>query len=235
LSHRLCHFPPRTPPQPASRVWLDAGSVPGNGPVRAVRSPQGGLVGWARSGRTRRSAASWDKFENLSGQTFRRRTGWETDATDSPTWRLSPRTSAADSPSPQPPPAVTRDVLTGRRLAGGGARARRRRTWSTAPSAVFPCGQRRRGVVNAGSRTGRRRLGVLSNRVEPRGTRSHSRTVRAWNVSTSQLTLAVRLRCGCAAGGGGSHPLRPAGWIAKIEALFQIATRWSSRFEFGVG
>ena len=36
-------------------------------------------------------------------------------------------------------------------------------------------------------------VGVWTNRVEPRGARSHSRVVRAWHVSTSQLTLAVRL------------------------------------------
>jgi hypothetical protein len=41
---------------------------------------------------------------------------------------------------------------------------------------------------------------VLTNRVEPRGARSHSRVVRAWHVSTSQLTLAVRL-------GGAAAPL----------------------------
>jgi hypothetical protein len=111
----------------------------------------------------------------------------------------------------------------------------RRRTWSTAPSAVFPCGQRRRGVVNAGSRTGQRRLGVLSNRVEPRGTRSDSRTVRAWNVSTSQLTLAVRLGCGCAAGVAVHTPCVPRAGLPKTEALFQIATLSASRFEFGVG
>jgi hypothetical protein len=29
----------------------------------------------------------------------------------------------------------------------------------------------------------------LFNRVEPRGARFHSRAVRAWHVSTSQLTL----------------------------------------------
>jgi hypothetical protein len=43
----------------------------------------------------------------------------------------SPRWDAALSPSPRPPPAVTRDVLTGRRLAGGGARARRGRELAT--------------------------------------------------------------------------------------------------------
>jgi hypothetical protein len=35
-----------------------------------------------------------------------------------------------------------------------------RPTWSTAPSAVFPCGGRRRGAVSPGSRTARRGLGV---------------------------------------------------------------------------
>ena len=33
-------------------------------------------------------------------------------------------------------------------------------TWSTAPSAVFPCGPRSRGVVKSGSRTGRRGRGI---------------------------------------------------------------------------
>jgi hypothetical protein len=33
----------------------------------------------------------------------------------------------------------------------------------------------------------------LTNGVELRGTRQHSQIVRAWHVSTSQLTLAVRL------------------------------------------
>jgi hypothetical protein len=37
----------------------------------------------------------------------------------------------------------------------------RRRTWSTVPSAVFPCLPRRRGGVTAGSRTGGWRLGGL--------------------------------------------------------------------------
>ena len=45
----------------------------------------------------------------------------------------------------------------------------------------------RRGT--AGSRTGGRCLGGLFNRVEPRGAISYSRAVRAWHVSTSQLTL----------------------------------------------
>ena len=100
------------------------------------------VVGWGLGGSTSQltlgrsptrggAAASWDKFENLSGQKDRRRTGWETDATDSPTWRLSPRTGAAISPSPQPPPAVTRVLLTGRCFAGGGARARRGRGLAT--------------------------------------------------------------------------------------------------------
>jgi hypothetical protein len=108
-------------------------------------------------------------------------------------------TDAFLSPSPRPRPAATPVPSTGRRFAGGGARARghglaadrihqppqgqwglaawgreRRRervergeemfwaesTWSTAPSAVFPCGGRRRGTVSPGSRTARRRLGV---------------------------------------------------------------------------
>jgi hypothetical protein len=33
-------------------------------------------------------------------------------------------------------------------------------TWSTAPSAVFPCGGRRRGTVSPGSRTARRSVGL---------------------------------------------------------------------------
>ncbi len=74
-----------------------------------------------------RGRASWDKFENLSGQKFRRRTSWETCATDTPTWRLTPGWNVALAPSPQLPPAVTRFLLTGRRFAGGGAPARRGR------------------------------------------------------------------------------------------------------------
>jgi hypothetical protein len=46
------------------------------------------------------------------------------------TWRFVP-TGAALSPSPQPPPAVTRVQFTGCRFAGGGARARRGRGLAT--------------------------------------------------------------------------------------------------------
>ncbi len=78
-----------------------------------------GPFAWVRGG----AGASWDKFENLSGQKDRRRTGWETDVADSPTWRLSRRErgdfALPPAPSRSHPGCVDRASFCGR----GGTRA----------------------------------------------------------------------------------------------------------------
>jgi hypothetical protein len=138
----------------------------------------------SRSPRRGGAAASWDKFENLSGPRWvdgirrDRNALLEVDATMgrghfalTPTLSHShagfahrssfcgrggtraakPRAShRSDSPTPA------------RRVGSGGSR-----TWSTAPSAVFPCGRRRRGMVQPGSRTARRSPTRFPPRFEP--------------------------------------------------------------------
>jgi hypothetical protein len=63
-------------------------------------------------------------------------------------------------------------------------------TWSTAPSAVLPCGQSHRSMPTPGLPHGTTWPRGWANGVELRGTPHDSPIVRAWLVSTSQLTLS---------------------------------------------
>ncbi len=75
-----------------------------------------------------------------------------------------PWRNVAISPSPQPPPAATRVVLTGRRFAGGGATVWRGRGLAT--DLIHQPTQGRRGLVSGGLVLGVRRFRRLGLRCE---------------------------------------------------------------------